>query len=37
MRPLPARGEVWWVEPPEIGKRPMVVYDKKSADSAKAG
>ena len=31
MRPLPARGEVWWVEPPEIGKRPMVVLSRDPA------
>ena len=23
--PLPARGEVWWCELPEIGRRPVVV------------
>ena len=25
---LPARGEVWWCEPPEIGRRPAVVLSR---------
>lgn len=31
MRPLPARGEVWWCEPPEIGRRPVVVLSRDAA------
>jgi mRNA interferase MazF len=30
----PARGEVWWCEPPEIGRRPVVLL---SRDAAIAG
>jgi mRNA interferase MazF len=26
--PLPARGEVWWCELPEIGRRPVVVLSR---------
>jgi len=26
-----ARGEVWWVEPPDIGRRPMVVLSRDAA------
>jgi mRNA interferase MazF len=25
---LPSRGEVWWCEPPEIGRRPVVVLSR---------
>ncbi len=25
---LPRRGEVWWCEPPEIGRRPVVVLSR---------
>ena len=25
---LPARGEIWWCEPPEIGRRPVVVLSR---------
>jgi mRNA interferase MazF len=25
---LPARGEVWWCEPPDIGRRPVVVLSR---------
>lgn len=25
---LPERGEVWWCEPPEIGRRPVVVLSR---------
>ena len=25
---LPARGELWWCEPPEIGRRPVVVLSR---------
>lgn len=28
MTPLPARGEVWWCEVPEIGRRPVVVLSR---------
>ena len=28
MTPLPARGEVWWCELPEIGRRPVVVLSR---------
>jgi len=31
MTPLPSRGEVWWVEPPDIGRRPMVVLTRDAA------
>jgi mRNA interferase MazF len=26
--PLPARGEVWWCELPDIGRRPVVVLSR---------
>lgn len=29
--PLPARGEVWWCELPEIGRRPVVVLSRNAA------
>jgi mRNA interferase MazF len=25
---LPVRGDVWWCEPPEIGRRPVVVISR---------
>lgn len=28
MTALPARGEVWWCEMPEIGRRPVVVLSR---------
>ena len=28
---LPARGEVWWCEPGEIGRRPVVVLSRDAA------
>ena len=31
MTSVPCRGEVWWVEPPEIGRRPMVVLSRDRA------
>ena len=31
MSPLPARGEVWWSELPEIGRRPVVVLSRDAA------
>jgi len=29
--PLPARGEVWWCELPEIARRPVVVLSRNAA------
>lgn len=31
MTALPARGEVWWCEVPEAGRRPVVVLSRDSA------
>ena len=31
MRASPLRGEVWWCEPPEIGRRPVVVLSRDAA------
>lgn len=31
MTDLPARGEVWWCELPEIGRRPVVVLSRDPA------
>ena len=31
MTPLPARGEVWWCELPEAGRRPVVVLTRDTA------
>jgi mRNA interferase MazF len=28
---VPQRGEVWWCEPPEIGRRPVVVLSRDAA------
>ena len=28
---LPRRGELWWCEPPEIGRRPVVVLSRDAA------
>ncbi len=28
VRSLPLRGELWWCEPPEIGRRPVVVLTR---------
>lgn len=28
---LPERGELWWCEPPEIGRRPVVVLSRDAA------
>lgn len=28
MSSLPLRGELWWCEPPEIGRRPVVVLSR---------
>ncbi|MGF1595355.1 MAG: type II toxin-antitoxin system PemK/MazF family toxin [Acidimicrobiales bacterium] len=27
----PRRGEVWWCEPPEVGRRPVVVLSRNAA------
>jgi mRNA interferase MazF len=32
---LPAHGEIWWCEPPEIGRRPVVVISRNEAISAR--
>lgn len=29
--PLPARGEVWWCELPNVGRRPVVVLSRDAA------
>ena len=31
MTPPPARGEVWWCELPEIGRRPVVILSRDAA------
>jgi mRNA interferase MazF len=31
MTDLPRRAEVWWCEPPEIGRRPVVVLSRDAA------
>ena len=31
MTDLPARGEVWWCEIPEIGRRPVVIVSRDAA------
>ena len=31
MSDLPRRGEVWWCEPPEVGRRPVVVLSRDAA------
>jgi mRNA interferase MazF len=31
LSPLPARGEVWWCELPEIGRRPVVILTRDPA------
>lgn len=31
MTALPARGDVWWCELPEIGRRPVVVLSRNAA------
>jgi mRNA interferase MazF len=30
-QPLPSRGEVWWCELPEFGRRPVVVLSRDTA------
>ena len=29
--PLPARGEMWWCELPDVGRRPVVVLSRDAA------
>ena len=31
MTDVPKRGELWWCEPPEIGRRPVVVLSRDAA------
>ncbi len=31
MSPTPMRGELWWCEPPQIGRRPVVVLSRDAA------
>lgn len=31
MTPLPVRGEVWWCELPDVGRRPVVVLSRDAA------
>lgn len=31
MTPTPSRGEVWWCEVPDIGRRPVVVLSRDAA------
>lgn len=31
MTGLPQRGELWWCEPPEVGRRPVVVLSRDAA------
>lgn len=31
MNGLPTRGEVWWCEPPDVGRRPVVVLSRDAA------
>lgn len=31
MTNLPRRGEVWWCEPPDIGRRPVIVLSRDAA------
>ena len=31
MTDLPRRGEIWWCEPPDIGRRPVVVLSRDAA------
>lgn len=31
MTPVPARGEIWWCELPDIGRRPVVVLSRDAA------
>lgn len=31
MTDLPRRGEVWWCEPPDVGRRPVIVLSRDAA------
>ena len=31
MSTLPRRGEIWWCEPPQVGRRPVVVLSRDAA------
>ncbi|MBV8463347.1 MAG: type II toxin-antitoxin system PemK/MazF family toxin [Acidimicrobiales bacterium] len=31
MSPLPARGDIWWCELPEVGRRPIIVLSRNAA------
>lgn len=31
LSPLPARGEIWWCELPDIGRRPVLVLSRDAA------
>jgi len=31
MSSLPRRGELWWCEPPDVGRRPVVVLSRDAA------
>lgn len=31
MTALPIRGELWWCEPPQIGRRPVVILSRDAA------
>ena len=31
MSPLPARGELWWCELPDVGRRPVLVLSRDAA------
>jgi mRNA interferase MazF len=31
MTPLPGRGEIWWCELPDVGRRPVVVLSRDAA------
>ena len=31
MNPTPGRGEIWWCELPEIGRRPVVILSRDTA------
>jgi mRNA interferase MazF len=31
MPPQPARGEIWWCEPPDVGRRPVVILSRDAA------
>lgn len=31
MTAMPARGDIWWCEPPDIGRRPVVVLSRDAA------